>query len=118
MLQKAKFLIFCMIFAVKVASCQNLSVFSFSKALHQPVKKPENKLIINAIPVNKSSIFINNFTIIPVVSPGFYASNLGFFCKQEIKLEKNLNVPFRFRLGSVQSCDRLEGKPNTFLQGQ
>lgn len=40
----------------------------------------------------------------------FYATQLGFFCKQEIKFDKLTKIPFRFRLGSVEECDRLEGK--------
>ena len=53
-----------------------------------------------------------NSKIIPPVflSPSFYASQLGFFCKQEIKMDKITKVPFRFRLGSIAECNRLEGK--------
>ena len=46
----------------------------------------------------------------PFLSPQFYSSQLGFFCKQEIKFDKIIKIPFRFRLGSVDECDRLEGK--------
>jgi hypothetical protein len=45
--------------------------------------------------------------------PDFYITQIGFFCKQEIKFEKLTKVPFRFRLGSVEECDRMEGKGNT-----
>lgn len=45
-----------------------------------------------------------------VIAPNFYVQQLGFFCKQEIKMDKITRVPFRFRLGSVDDCDRLEGK--------
>ena len=44
------------------------------------------------------------------LSPQYYSSQLGFFCKQEIKFDKITKIPFRFRLGSVEQCDRLEGK--------
>lgn len=47
-----------------------------------------------------------------VISPKFYVNNLAFFCKQELKFEAATGIPFKFRLGSVQYCDRLEGKRN------
>jgi hypothetical protein len=46
----------------------------------------------------------------PFLSPQFYSSQLGFFCREEIKFDKITKIPFRFRLGSVDQCDRLEGK--------
>ncbi len=47
-----------------------------------------------------------------LVSPTFYANNLAFFCRQELKFEKATKIPFKFRLGSVQQVDYLEGKNN------
>lgn len=44
------------------------------------------------------------------ISPSFYAAGLGIVCKQEIKWDKKLPVNFRFRLGSVEQCNALEGK--------
>jgi len=46
----------------------------------------------------------------PVLSPNYYSTQLGFFCKQELKFEKISKIPFKFRMGSVEDCDRLEGK--------
>ncbi len=38
----------------------------------------------------------------------YYVRNLGFFCKQELRLDKLTGVPVRFRLGSKEYVDRLE----------
>ena len=46
----------------------------------------------------------------PILPPNYYSAQLGFFCKQEIKFEKIYKIPFKFRLGSIEECDRLEGK--------
>ena len=46
----------------------------------------------------------------PFLSANYYASHLGFFCKQEIKFQKVAKIPIKFRLGSVEECDRMEGK--------
>lgn len=48
---------------------------------------------------------------LPPVSFSSSYINPGFFCRQEVKLDKKLPVPLRFRLGSVQYCNWLEQKP-------
>ncbi len=43
--------------------------------------------------------------------PGdFYVKQLGFFCKQEIKIDRATKINLRLRLGSLEQCDWLEGK--------
>lgn len=37
-------------------------------------------------------------------------SDLAFFCKVEVKMEKATHFPIKFRLGDVQYVERLEGK--------
>jgi hypothetical protein len=36
--------------------------------------------------------------------------SLGFFCKEELVIQKTLRLPLFFRLGSLDYCNKLEGK--------
>jgi hypothetical protein len=40
----------------------------------------------------------------------FATCQYGFFCKQELKLEKEIKLPIKFRLGSIEYTNWLEGK--------
>ena len=57
------------------------------------------------LPIQKNSI-----TPSQIISGGFYTEHLGFFCKKELQVEKSTRIPFRFRLGSLDYCNQLEGK--------
>lgn len=43
-------------------------------------------------------------------------TELAFFCRIEVQLEKSTNIPVRFRLGEVQAVDKKEGKWKQFQQ--
>ncbi len=45
-----------------------------------------------------------------LLAENYVTCSYGFFCKQELKLEKLTNMPVRFRVGSLAYCDWLEGK--------
>jgi len=47
------------------------------------------------------------FSVIP---QDYYTQHFGIMCKKELALEKATKIPFRFRLGSLQQCNYLEGK--------
>ena len=137
--EKVKFLFFCMIFVGQTAFGQKTSsnpdlVFPNYKVRPLPFMLTEkgdtvryacifgygnNKFSKYYKPVIKYSIlkktgFLKNKINVPLtfsaIPNNFYTQNFGFFCKKELQMEKIIKVPFKFRLGSVQQCDWMEGK--------
>jgi hypothetical protein len=52
------------------------------------------------------------------ITPDYAKEHFGFFCKKELLVEKYTKIPLRFRLGSVEQCNYLEGYLNATLNGQ
>ncbi len=46
----------------------------------------------------------------PGLTENYYTQHFGFFCKKELEFEKTTRIPLRFRLGSLEQCNMLEGK--------
>ena len=44
------------------------------------------------------------------VPDNYYAKHLGFFCRQELKMQK-AHIPISFRIGTMDQCNYLEQKP-------
>lgn len=103
MKKKSKIFIFCMIFVVKLSFSQQISLEA------NTVKSFGVSVFPRSVPLNRQDVEKM------LVSPKFYVNNLGFFCRQELKFRAVTKIPMIFRLGSVQYCDRMEGKKNAGL---
>ncbi|MEO7307707.1 MAG: hypothetical protein ABIR78_09440 [Ferruginibacter sp.] len=83
---------------------QNTNKFNIYTSFHSklsPQLQTHNKADLLITPVSCS-----------VINADFYTRNFGFFCKKELQFEKATKIPLRFRLGSLQYNNYLEGKPN------
>lgn len=114
-----------MIFVAGGAFCQNTlhkiafsnhiyGLKSASKTSDQPYittyfQKMKSKKLIQPVINDKQESF-SGIATFSVINSDYYTQNFGFFCKKELQFEKATKVPFKFRLGSVQYCDWMEGK--------
>lgn len=144
--EKAKILFFCMIFAGSYVFAQKKVYSSFappqffkgSATLHNDsittgrLNKITFPSSLATIPERLNELtFAGNTTVRQKIVGGlvyynsilttslpqnFYTQNFGFFCKKELQLEKVTKIPFKFRLGSVQQCDWMEGKVNAGIK--
>lgn len=72
------------------------------------------QLMLNPVPpkqVLTDSLRNTTFRLLP---EDYYSKNLSFFCKKELQIEKITKVPLRFRLGSLDHVNQLEGKQSGF----
>jgi hypothetical protein len=83
------------------------------KELSAPPPRVSPPRVVAAAPVFNAWSFRQELPTIarPAgVASDHYIQGLGFVCKKEWAIEKSTGVPFRFRLGSLEYTDRLEGK--------
>lgn len=73
-------------------------------------KQIEETLIVDSTFALNKVNFQRIAAISSIIPQNYYSQHLGFICKKEIAFEKVTKVPFRFRLGSLQQCNYLEGK--------
>jgi len=94
------------------------SLTTFAQILSQPPIKSLFGSNLNLPLLKKAKVSEENNTIINTSSqkmPLVYAyKDLALFCKIEVKLEKVVKMPIKFRLGSVDYVDWLEGKRDRY----
>ena len=104
MKQKRIFLFFCMIFVAKVG-------FSKSAAYLTDTLGPLAQLT-----ASNKRYYSSSLLTYPSFSKKQVVDQWGWFCKKEWKMEKVTGIPFRFRLGSVDDCNWMEGKKGWYRQ--
>ena len=112
--------VFLTVFVLKVKAQQR---FSFNENRYKKIDSTYQSDVIKTFGIGSasSSFFsgyhpgIQKVSFVEKIQPAsvsgdFYSQHLGFICKKEYKLEKATHIPFRFRLGSLEYCNYLEGK--------
>jgi hypothetical protein len=66
--------------------------------------------------LHKTNSFHPNAVPVGILTEGFYINHLGFFCRQELKFEKETYLPLRLRLGSLDYVNRMEGKERSNIR--
>jgi len=68
-------------------------------AFISPVIKDTTRPVFNRYTISKET----------KVAPNFYTTQTGFFCNMERALQKQTKVAVKFRLGSLEHTQKLEG---------
>ncbi|MEM1121054.1 MAG: hypothetical protein AAGJ18_11450 [Bacteroidota bacterium] len=74
---------------------------NFSEQIHHPT----------LFDAKQNGSLLTNQQQVPLV---YAYKDLAFFCKVEVQLEKAVKLPVKFRLGSVDYVDYLEGKRRSY----
>ncbi|MCY7420706.1 MAG: hypothetical protein LH478_03070 [Chitinophagaceae bacterium] len=108
------FLILFVCYAMQSSACQVVDTSVIHKVVTVPSAKPNRIAAWQSMLSNPGPPVIKSINALPVktLPQNFYMAQIGFFCTKELQVEKLTKIPFRFRLGSVQYTDGMEGKNN------
>ena len=82
-------------------------LFAASLLHAQSPRDSATQKLIQFYPGSNSTL---HFVKYSVVAPNLYAKQLPFFCNKELQIQKTTGIALKFRLSTVEYCDKLEGK--------
>ena len=85
-------------------------LFSFACAQAQSTADSAKQKPVLLLPAYTNLSIIKQPVLPSQLPANFYAKQLPFFCTKELQLQKAFGIPIKFRVGSVEYCDKLEGK--------
>lgn len=85
-------------------------LFSVSLLHAQVTRDSAKQNLIHYFPVYNNVLFLKNINVKNTLPGNFYAKQLPFFCNKELQIQKTTGIPIKFRLSTVEYCDKLEGK--------
>jgi hypothetical protein len=101
------FLVVCISILTGAVHAQSRPPLAVEKIIFTPKFLPVLRLSAQPAP---PSLLAFSPARINAVEANYYSDHLGFFCKKELSIEKATRLPLRFRLGSLDYVNKLEGK--------
>lgn len=91
--------------------CGLAAIFLISSICTMAQQSNTNKIFLQKYNETQNSFPVKTINASHQIIPSdYYTKHFGIMCKQELAIEKATKIPFRFRLGSLQQCNYLEGK--------
>jgi len=114
MKRRIKFIVVLMVLILEKSSSQ-VTIMPFTTPQLLKVNILTSKPFLLSNTVNSKINLLNKpanqkFQGSNIIVPDFYTQHFGFFCQKELQFEKTTRIPLRFRLGTLEYCNKLEGK--------